>query len=234
VQGTGTPVVLVLLSGSALAVGWADEHVPAIVQAWYPGSEGGRAVASLLFGGFSPSGRLPVTFYRTTEELPDFRDYAMAGRTYRYMDAVPLYPFGFGLGYSTFEYGDVALSAATIRSGESLSCSVAVRNTGDRDAEETVQLYLQDVEASVRTPRWQLCGIRKIRVEAGGSREVTFELAARQMALIDEEGMPVLEPGRFRVHVGGSQPDARSLELGAADVSVAEFVVEGERLVLPY
>ncbi len=231
VCATGKPVVLVLLTGSALAVKWADEHVPAIVQAWYPGGRGGEAVASLLFGDYSPSGRLPVTFYASTEELPDFRDYSMKNRTYRYMKNEALYPFGYGLSYTKFEYSSIRITDS-VRAGETVTCSVKVRNAGKVASEETVQLYLKDVEASVKIPKWQLKGVRKVFVEAGSEKEVTFTLTPRQMALVDNDGNTVLEPGTFEVYIGGSQPDARSIKLTGTPVQKAAFEVTGTRMEL--
>lgn len=228
VQALGKPVILVLLSGSAIALTWADEHVPAIVNAWYPGADGGKAVASLLFGGFSPSGRLPVTFYRTTEELPDFTDYSMKNRTYRYMTARPLYPFGYGLSYTRFEYQPVAGAKTVIQAGESIELSVKVKNAGQRDSEEAVQLYLKDEEASVDVPVWQLKGFKKVALAAGAEETVTFTVTARDMALIDNDGKCRLETGAFTAFIGGSQPDGRSLELTGAPVVRFEFQVDGE------
>ena len=234
VYAAGKPIVLVLLSGSALAVRWADEHIPAIVQAWYPGGRGGEAVASLLFGEYSPSARLPVTFYRTTEELPDFRDYSMKNRTYRYMENEALYPFGYGLSYTKFEYSPIKAEKTVINAGEDFTCSIRVKNIGSMASEETVQLYLKDVEASVEVPRWSLNGIRKVYLEPGCEKEVTFTLTPRQMALIDYEGKAILEPGTFEVFIGGSQPDARSISLTGTPVQKIAFEVVGERMELEY
>ncbi len=233
IYATGKPVVLVLMSGSALAVKWADEHIPAILQAWYPGGRGGEAVASVLFGEYSPSGRLPVTFYASTEELPDFCDYSMKNRTYKYMENEALYPFGYGLSYTKFEYSDIKV-AGRIQAGEPADCSVKLHNTGSVAAEETVQLYLKDVEASVEVPRWQLSGIRKVFLEPGCEKEVSFTLTPRQMALIDNDGKAVLEPGIFEVYIGGSQPDARSMKLTGTPVQKASFEVTGARMELKY
>ncbi len=227
-------VALVLLAGSALAVSWADEHIPAVVQAWYPGAQGGHAVASLLFGEYSPSGRLPVTFYRTSEELPDFRDYAMANRTYRYMTQEALYPFGFGLSYSKFQYEDLRIDKEQLDAGESLACSVTVKNFGERAAEETVQLYLKDIEATVPLPKWQLTGVRKVTLQPGEAQQVAFTVSAKQMALINYEGKRVLEPGRFEIFAGGSQPDERSIKLNQSDVLKGSFEVSGSPLELEY
>ncbi len=230
----GKPVILVLLSGSALAVTWADAHIPAIIQAWYPGAEGGKAVASLIFGDYSPSARLPVTFYRSTEELPDFNDYSMNNRTYRYMKGEALYPFGYGLSYTRIEYRELRLAGNQIKAGESAFCSVKVKNAGRYPAEETVQLYLKDSEASVVVPQWQLRGIRKVFLQPGQEQEISFEITPRLMALVNDEGKCILEPGTFEVYVGGSQPDARSQELTGSKVLQAEFEVEGSPVEIEY
>ncbi|MGE5614579.1 MAG: glycoside hydrolase family 3 C-terminal domain-containing protein [Bacillota bacterium] len=233
VYETGKPIVLVLLSGSALAIDWADRHIPAIIQTWYPGGRGGEAVASLIFGEYSPSGRLPVTFYSSDDELPDFHDYSMKNRTYRYMKNEALYPFGYGLSYTRFEYGEIK-APAVIKTEDTLSCSVTVKNIGARASEETVQLYLKDVEASVEVPRWQLRGIRKIFLEPGEKKEVCFELTPRQLALIDDRGKAVLEPGKFEIYIGGSQPDERSIKLTGTPVQKAVFEVIGNKVELEY
>lgn len=232
VQKTGTPTVAVLLSGSALAVTWADEHIDAIVQAWYPGAQGGRAIASLLFGEFSPSGKLPVTFYRSDKDLPDFHDYSMENRTYRFFHGIPLYPFGYGLSYTSFDYSQPVLSSNNISAGNNIQVRVKVKNTGSRESGETVQAYLQDLEASVRVPNYQLAGFQHIHLQAGETTEVVFTISARQMALIDENGNCILEPGTFRVFVGGSQPDSRSAELTGKSVASAYFTVTGSPLKL--
>lgn len=230
---TGKPIVLVLLSGSALAINWADRHIPAIVQAWYPGGRGGEAVAALLFGEYSPSGRLPVTFYSSAEELPDFHDYSMKSRTYRYMKNEALYPFGYGLSYTKFEYGGIK-APSVLKPGDMLSCSVTVKNSGARASEETVQLYLKDVEASVEVAKWQLRGTKKIFLELGEKKEVCFELTPRHMALIDNYGKAVLEPGKFEIYIGGSQPDERSVKLTGTPVQKAVFEVIGSKMELEY
>ncbi len=206
----------------------------AIVQAWYPGAEGGKAVASLLFGEFSPSGRLPVTFYRTSEELPDYCDYSMRNRTYRYMENEALYPFGYGLSYSNFEYGEMLIDRSKLNTGEEFSCRVTLKNTGKYEADEIVQLYLEDVEASVEVPRWQLSGIKRVHLLPGETTEVSFTVAPRQMALIDNDGRCILEPGRFNVYVSGSQPDRRSLELTGGKAARGSFELTGARTELEY
>ncbi|MBU3175684.1 glycoside hydrolase family 3 C-terminal domain-containing protein [Clostridium estertheticum] len=230
----GKPIILVLLSGSALAINWADEHIPAIVQTWYPSAQGGNAIASLIFGEYSPSGKLPVTFYKSTRELPDFEDYAMKNRTYRYMENEALYPFGYGLSYSKFEYSNLRISKSEIEVNETVNLSVKVKNIGQYEGDETVQLYLKDVEASVVVPKYQLKGIRKVSLKPSEEKEVSFELTPRQMALIDDEGNCILEPGLFEVFVGGSQPDKRSKELTGDCMQKSTFNVKGESIVLEY
>lgn len=229
----GKPVILVLMSGSPLAVTWADAHIPAIVQAWYPGSQGGRAVASLLFGEFSPCGKLPVTFYRTTRELPDFRDYSMENRTYRYMKNEALYPFGYGLSYSRFAYSGLSLRSR-IEAGENLAVTATVCNCGKREACEVVELYIRDAQASVRVPKWQLAGFRRISLRPGERQKVAFVLTARQMALIDNDGNCVLEPGVFDIYVGGNQPDERSQKLTGTPMLHGSFEVGGAPLPMEY
>jgi beta-glucosidase len=231
---TGKPVILVLMSGSALACPWADENIPAIIQAWYPGAFGGKAIASLIFGDYNPSGKLPVTFYRSTEELPDFHDYSMENRTYRYMQTEALYPFGYGLSYTRFEYHHLQLSKELLEAGDSLEASVQVKNTGAREAEETVQLYLKDLEATVVVPKWQLQGIQKILLPPGAEKEVRFQVTPRQMSLIDEQGRRILEPGTFSVYLGGSQPDERSQKLTGSKVLRGSFEVVGKKIELEY
>jgi beta-glucosidase len=231
---TGKPIILVLLAGSALAVRWADENIPAIIQAWYPGALGGTAIASLIFGDYSPSGKLPITIYRSTEELPDFHDYSMKNRTYRYMQTEALYPFGFGLSYTRFEYHDLKLSQDRLKAGASLECSVKVKNTGALESEETVQLYLKDLAASVAVPNWSLQGFKKIRLSPGAETEVRFQITPRQMSLINEQGLRVLEPGTFSIYLGGSQPDERSQKLTGSKVLRETFEVVGEALELEY
>ncbi len=215
---TGKPLVLVVVSGSALAIPEADGRADAILQVFYPGAMGGLAVARVLFGLAEPGGRLPVTFYRTSGELPDFREYAMAGRTYRYMENEALYPFGYGLSYSRIEYGDLVPDRTEIPAAgaEPLRVSATVRNTGDRVAREVVQLYVRRETggpAGVALPRHWLRGIRPIRLDPGESRTVAFELTARDLSLCDASGTWILPPGRLRLFVGSSQPDGRSVAL---------------------
>ncbi len=220
VQALGKPVVLVLLGGSALAVNWADQNVPAIVEAWYPGQEGGTAVADVLFGDYNPAGRLPVTFYKSASQLPPFEEYGMAGRTYRYFRGEPLYPFGHGLSYTRFRYDRLKLSAARVRAGRGLTVSAEVRNVGDREGDEVVQLYVTDSASAFPVPLRSLAGLSRVRLRPGERRRVTFALDARQLSVIDGRGRRVVEPGRFVVSVGGKQPGFR----GTADAHTTAVV----------
>lgn len=231
---TGKQIVLVHLSGSAIALNWADENIPAIIQGWYPGAQGGRAIASLLFGDYSPAGKLPVTFYRNTDHLPDFTDYSMKNRTYRYMEEEALYPFGYGLSYTTFEYEEVEQEGKKVVAGESVTFHATVKNTGNMDAEHVTQLYLKDVEASVEIPKWQLKGFKKTFLAAGEQKKVSFVISPRDMALINEQGKRMLEPGHFEVFIGGSQPDERSIQLTHSNVIQYSFEVTGQEVELEY
>lgn len=234
VCATGKPVVLVLFGGSPISITWAEQHVPAILKVWYPGEEGGTAIADVLFGDYNPAGRLPVTVVKSLDQLPPFTDYRMEGRTYRYMKEEPLYPFGYGLSYTTFEYSELSLGSDTIDGGNDLTLSVRVRNAGEIAGDEVVQVYLEDLESSVRRPIRELVGFRRLSLMPNEKKTLSFTISAKQMALIDEQGRRVLEPGRFRIHVGGSQPDERSLVLTGRKPLCAEFEVVGGPLELEY
>ncbi len=217
---SGKPVILVLLSGSALGIGWAQERIPAILQAWYPGALGGRAVANLLFGEACPEGKLPITFYRSVEELPDFSDYSMEGRTYRYMKQEPLYPFGYGLSYTDFRISDVSVSADKVgRDGLDVRCSIT--NTGRCCGSETVQVYVQmEPEADMsHLPNPQLKGLKKVTLQPGETQDVSVHLPAKAFGLYDEDGRLVLHRGSCKLYVGTHGPDSRSQALtGTATV----------------
>ena len=203
---TGKPVVLVLLGGSSVAIPWASENVPAILMTWYGGQEAGTASAEVIFGDYNPAGRLPITFYRSLDQLPPFEDYRMAGRTYRYFQGEPLYPFGFGLSYTTFAYENLEIAKHEVTPGESIKVSATVTNTGQREGDEVVQVYLRDVEASVPHPIRAMIGFERIHLDAGKSKTVSFTIAAKQMDVFDDDGKRFSEPGEFEVSVGGGQP----------------------------
>ena len=229
----GKPIVLVLLSGSALAVNWAAENVPAIVEAWYPGQAGGDAIADVLFGDYNPGGRLPVTFYRSVDDLPPFEDYRMEGRTYRYFQGEPLFPFGYGLSYTTFAYSDLRLSAESIAPDGTLTVSVDVHNTGGRAGDEVVQLYVSHPAARNPVPIRELQAFERVHLEAGEAKTVTFTLAPRHLSIVDAAGRRVVEPGRVQVAVGGRQPIPGDVTGAGTAVLFGDFTVTGEVTELP-
>jgi beta-glucosidase len=231
-HATGTPVVLVLLNGSAVAVNWADAHLPAVVEAWYPGEQGGSALADVLFGDYNPAGRLPVTFYKSVDDLPPFEDYRMQGRTYRYFCGQPLYAFGHGLSYTTFKYSNLELSAQSITPDRNLKVSVDVQNTGNRAGDEVVQLYVSDLAASAPGPRRQLQGFTRIHLAPDEQRTVTFVLTPRQLSLVNGQGQRIIEPGGFRVAVGGRQPTQEDLIASESEICIAEFEVMGKTEII--
>jgi beta-glucosidase len=220
VAATGKPVVLVLLSGSALAVNWANKHVAAIVQAWYPGEEGGAAIAEVLFGDYNPGGRLPVTFYKSVDQLPAFDNYQMDGRTYRFFKGEPLYPFGYGLSYTRFKYSGFGVSSARIAPTENVTVSATVENAGTREGDEVVQVYVTDLAASVRVPIRSLAGVERVHLKPGERRVVKFTLEPRQLAVITDDGRTVVEPGGFKVTIGGKQPGFT----GPLDANTTSFI----------
>jgi beta-glucosidase len=229
VQALGKPVVVVLLNGSALAVNWANDNVPAILDAWYPGEEGGTAIADVIFGDYNPGGRLPVTFYKSVDQLPPFEDYRMQGRTYRYFKGEPLYPFGFGLSYTKFEYDKLKLSSKNLKAGEDLRITAEVRNVGDRAGDEVVQLYLTDVAASVPVPIRSLAGIKRVYLKPGEKQTISFVVNAEQMSVIDDNGARVIEPGEFLISVGGKQPGfANRQDAQTTGVVTGRFTVTGK------
>jgi beta-glucosidase len=211
---TGKPVVFVLMSGSAMSINWERDNVPAILEAWYSGEEGGDAIADTLFGDYNPSGRLPVTFYRGLEQLPDFHDYSMKNRTYRYFNGEPLYPFGYGLSYTRFSYSGLELPDH-VDAGRPVSVKVEVRNVGDRSGDEVVQLYLRPApNAKARQiaerqpmPRVILAGFDRITLAPGASRTVTLTVNPEQLLLVNAMGERIIQPGDWQVFIGGRQPD---------------------------
>jgi beta-glucosidase len=206
VHATGKPTVLVLMNGSALAVNWADQNIPAIVEAWYPGGDGGHAVAQLLAGDYSPAGRLPVTFYRSLDDLPGFTDYSMKNRTYRYHTGEVLYPFGYGLSYTGFAYSN---PKATLNTDGTVAVSVDVANTGAMDGDEVVQLYLSRADLP-NQPIRSLERFDRIHLAKGEKRTVSFTLDDRALSSVDDEGMRAVRPGKVDMWLGGGQPGARA------------------------
>jgi beta-glucosidase len=191
-------------------VTWAHEHVPAILQAWYPGQAGGTAIAEVLFGAYNPGGRLPVTFYRDVADLPPFDDYRMAGRTYRFFDGAPLYPFGHGLSYTSFRYDRLAISSDTLRGDDTLTVSVNLTNSGARAGDEVVQLYVRYPHSAVSRPRRDLRGFRRVTLKPGETRTIGFSLPASALRYWDPElHRWAVENGPCVVEIGASSADIR-------------------------
>ena len=219
---SGKPVVLVLTGGSPIALNWAKENVPAILMSWYPGEQGGNAVADVLFGDVSPSGRLPLTFVKSLDDLPPFENYSMQQRTYRFMDAEPLFPFGYGLSYTAFRYTNLKFSRETVKAGQDVVVTADVRNTGRRASDEIVQLYIADREASVPVPALHLEGVRRIRLEPHETQTVAFTIHARQFAAYRDDGTAFIEPGEFVISIGGGQPADPAAAAVSATLTIEE------------
>ena len=207
VKATGKPLVVVLMNGSALGVNWANQHANAILEAWYPGEEGGTAIAETLAGVNNPAGRLPVTFYKSVNDLPPFEDYSMKGRTYRYFEGQPLYPFGYGLSYSKFAYSNAILSTSTLKAGGDLHVDVDVRNTSGVAGDEVVQVYLVFPRLP-GTPLRALRGFERVSVRPGQTQHVRLTLTPRDLSMVNAEGTRLVAAGAYKVFVGGGQPGA--------------------------
>lgn len=221
VAATGKPLVVVLMNGSALAVNWIDKHANAILEAWYSGEEGGAAIADTLSGKNDPAGRLPVTFYKDVSQLPNFENYSMEGRTYRYFRGKPLYPFGYGLSYTTFRYSDLNLARTTVNAGDPVDADVTVTNTGKTAGDEVVQLYL-NFPPVPGAPQIALRGFQRIHLEPGASQKVHFELKGRDLGMVTANGNPIIASGDYTISIGGGQPHTE-----AAGV-IGHFHIEGE------
>lgn len=219
VAATGKPLVVVLMSGSAVAIDWAQQYAEAILDAWYPGESGGTAIAQVLAGDYNPAGRLPVTFYRAMRDLPPYVSYDMQGRTYRYFKGAPLYPFGYGLSYTTFAYADPALSTMRLQAGAALKVNATVRNTGPRAGDDVVEAYLDAPDVPL-APRHALVAFQRVHLEPGESRRVEFRLSPRQLSTVDAAGHRAVAAGRYRVFIGGGQP-------GDAPGVSASFTITG-------
>jgi beta-glucosidase len=209
-QAIGKPVVFVNCSGSAIAMPWETENLPVILQAWYPGEQGGRAVADILFGDANPSGRLPVTFYRATTDLPAFDDYSMSNRTYRYFDGQPLFAFGHGLSYTRFDYSDAQLNNSGYSASDTVKFTFALRNSGKRDGDEVAQVYFRHVNSAVPQPKLALCGFARIHLPAGQAARITMDIPAERFRFWDvNKKQYVVEPGDYELLVGAASDDIR-------------------------
>ncbi|TDP88867.1 beta-glucosidase [Halanaerobium saccharolyticum] len=236
VAETGKPIIAVITNGSPVELNSVDQRAEAVLEAWYPGEEGGNAVADILFGDYNPSAKLPVTFVRSMDQLPDFRDYSMQNRTYRFMESDPLYPFGFGLSYTDFEYSELKLSADSFAADEEaeIKLSAKIKNTGKVKGTEVVQLYLKDLESSVSVPKYELRGIERVELTPNEAKTVEFKLKPRDFALINEDGKAVLEAGEFEVYLGGSQPDSYSQQLTGKETLKSQITVKGKNVEFEY
>ena len=226
------PTVLVLMNGSAVAVNWARDHVKSIVELWYPGQAGGSAIADVLFGDYNPAGRLPVTFYKSADQLPPFTDYAMKGRTYRYFQGEPLFPFGYGLSYTKFTYGNMRMPEAA-QAGGDVKVSVEVQNSGKVAGEEVVQLYVKNVDGGETAPIRSLEGFQRISLQPGEKKQVEFTVTARQFSSIGKDNRRTVAPGQYEVSVGGQQPGFQgSLNAATTAVVTRSLRLTGEAVSL--
>jgi beta-glucosidase len=216
----GKPLVVVLTNGSALAVNWANEHANAILDAWYPGEEGGDAVAQTLAGKNNPGGKLPVTFYTGISQLPNFEDYSMKGRTYRYFEGKPLFPFGYGLSYTTFSFDGLTVPTEAVNAGDPVNVAVTVKNTGKVAGDEVAELYLS-FPNQPGAPLRALRSFQRVHLDAGASQQVRFELKPRDLSMVSERGEPIIVEGDYTVSVGGGQPGT------TAQVVTKKFHMDG-------
>ena len=209
-HATGKPVVMVNCSGSAIAMPWEAEHLPAILQAWYPGEEGGRAVGEVLFGDVNPSGHLPLTFYRATTDLPSFTDYSMTNRTYRYFSGTPLFAFGHGLSYTKFDFESGKLESKEVPANGRVEVTFTVKNAGKLDGDEVAQVYFRHVNSAVPQPKLALCGFSRVQLKRGDSQEVAIEVPAERLRYWDaQKKRYVVEPGAYEILIGAASDDIR-------------------------
>jgi len=219
IAATGKPLVVILQSGSSVALSWAKDHANAVLAAWYPGVEGGTAIRRTLDGTNNPAGRLPVTFYAGTKDLPAFTDYSMKNRTYRYFTGQPLWGFGYGLSYTKFTYGPVKLSAESLKAGDPITATVTVTNAGTVAGDEVVEAYVKTPQAD--GPRHSLVAFERVRLTPGASRQVSLKIDPRSLSSVDEQGNRSILEGKYALTVGGAQPEETQAK------SEAVFTVNG-------
>ena len=231
-KATSKPVIFVIMNGSALAINWENKNLPAILEAWYPGEEGGTAIADILFGDYNPAGKLPVTFYKSTDQLPPFEDYDMLsdgknnhGRTYRYFTGEPLYPFGYGLSYTTFAYGNLKVEKS-FSTRDNIKIKVDVKNNGKMNGDEVVQLYIKHVSAPVPVPLRSLEGFKRIHLKKGEVKTVEFNLSPSSISVIDDKNKRVVLPGEIELFIGGGQPDKE--QIGNGKSVSAKILIKGD------
>lgn len=224
VADTGKPFVVILMAGSSIDLSFAEERADAVLQAWYPGARGGKAIADLLFGNCSPSGKLPITFYQNTDHMPEFTDYSMKGRTYRYMEDEALYPFGYGLTYGKAEVTEAALKNVPTKESD-IEIAVTVTNKGSVDIEEVIQLYIKDMDSPLAVRNYSLCGFKRISLKAGETRTIDMTVNNRAMMVVDEEGERSVEGKNFTLYAGISQPDDVSMRLTGTAPAVIKFAI---------
>jgi len=227
-DGHKKPIIAVVTGGSPMNLAEVQELADAVLLVWYPGEEGGNAVADVIFGKTSPSGRLPITFPKSLSQIPAYEDYSMKGRTYRYMTEEPLYPFGFGLSYAKFTYSDIKLSTPTLSAKkiQPVDVEVKITNTGNVESDEVAQFYVTDVQASTYTPLYALKGFKRVKIKPNESQIVKFTITPEMLNLVNDKGEPVLEPGDFKISIGGSLPGNRSETLGAAKAQQVTLTVK--------
>ena len=213
IYALGKPVILVLLNGSALAVNWEDQNIPAIIEAWYTGQAAGTAIADVLFGDYNPGGRLPVTFYKSVNDLPSFEQYDLTSQTYRYFKGKPLYPFGYGLSYTSFGYDNLKINSE-YETGDTVNLSVDLKNTGEVAGDEVVQVYISNLDAPVPVPIRSLKGFKRIHLKPGEVKTVNFVILPEAFSIINDENERVILPGNFELFVGGGQPESKGTEAG--------------------
>jgi beta-glucosidase len=204
------PVVLVMVNGSAVAINWEQENIPAILESWYGGQQAGNAIADILFGDYNPGGKLPVTFYKSENDIPAFDDYNMKGRTYRYFEGKPLFQFGYGLSYTSFNFSNLSTNNSTTNNATTVK--VDVENTGNYDGEEVVQLYIKHIGASLPVPIQSLKGFQRIFLKKGEKKTVIFTLKPQDFSVINNDGKEVFASGQTEVFVGGGQPGSKGLK----------------------
>ncbi|WP_435132328.1 glycoside hydrolase family 3 C-terminal domain-containing protein [Formosa sp. A9] len=220
------PIVAIITGGSPMNLAEVHKLADAVLLVWYPGEEGGTAVADILFGKTSPSGRLPITFPKSLEQLPAYDDYSMQGRTYRYMTEEPLYPFGFGLSYTDFTYSDIETTSNTISETENITVKITLTNTGQVASDEVTQVYISDLEASISVPNYQLIRTQRVHLKPNESTSLTFELTPKDFEMVQLDGSKTIEPGDFKIYIGGSSPIQKSMDLGAPDIQTTLITIK--------